>query len=502
MNKPATFSTPQKLCDQSLRSLPASISAPTYDRSRLTAGIVHIGLGNFHRAHQAWYVHRLMQDGQAHDWAIIGAGVRPYDTVMRDKLKAQDFLTTLIELDPSATSAEIIGSMIDYAPIDMDNAGLVNQLCDPAIRIVSLTITEGGYFLDPVSGNFDSTHVEILHDVNDPQSPRTVFGAIIAALDHRRKNGHGPLTLLSCDNLTGNGTILKQAVMGLARMIDSALAQWIDENCSFPNSMVDCIVPATGEKEMKLAENFGISDAVPVSHEKYRQWVVEDDFCAGRPPLENVGVIFTEEVHKYETMKIRLLNAEHQVIANVGEILSLDTIADCMADPQILAFFRKVGTEEIIPGIAPLPSINPLQYLDLVETRFANPAIRDTTRRVAFDGSSRHTGFVLPILREGLEAGRPTSGLALVEALWARMCAGAREDGTEIEPNDPIWDTLRTNAESARENPASWLAQKDIYGDLAMVKNFSCAFEDWLNLIWARGSRKAVQTYLDQAGID
>jgi len=239
-----------KLNNANLLNLSKDILRPSYDRSTLRPGIVHIGLGNFHRAHQAWYLHRLMQQGWALDWAIIGAGVRSYDVAMRKKLLAQDCLTTLIELDPNATSVEVIGSMIDYLPIEEDNAALINRMALPDIRIAALTVTEGGYFIDPATKGFDEKHPDIVHDAQNPSTPKTAFGAIVAALRLRRDNGVGPFTCQCCDNLQGNGDILRQTVVSLARLSDPDLADWIDENCTFPNSMVDCIVPATGPKEL------------------------------------------------------------------------------------------------------------------------------------------------------------------------------------------------------------------------------------------------------------
>lgn len=487
---------PVPLTNATLADLPESVRRPRYDRSALTAGIVHVGLGNFHRAHQAWYLHRLMQLGHALDWAIIGAGVRSHDAAMRERLVAQDCLTTLIELDPAGTSAEVVGSMIDYLPIEDGNGPLIAAMADLQIRIVTLTITEGGYFTDPGTGAFDSAHPDIRHDANHPAAPRTAFGAIIAALKLRRDNGHGPFTVQSCDNLQGNGAITRQTVLGLARLSDPGLADWIDSNCSFPNSMVDCIVPATGPKEISLARQLGIADTAPVTHENYRQWVMEDDFCAGRPDWERVGAIFTRDVHEFETMKIRILNAGHQVLANAGELLSVETIADCMAHPVLSAFFRKVQRQEIAPYVRPVPGMEPAGYVDLIEGRFSNPEIHDTTRRVAFDGSSRHTGFILPVLRDALKAGGSIDGLSLVEALWARMCAGTREDGSAIAPNDPQWDRLTKAALSARDDPKAWLAQPHIYGDTASNALFTQAFAKWLNSLWRSGTEATLRDYI------
>lgn len=487
---------PVSLRRDRLDTMASDIDRPVYAAADLRPGIVHIGVGNFHRAHQAWYLHRLMQRGQAHDWAIIGAGVRPGDAAMRDKLAAQDYLTTLIELRSDRTSAEIIGSMIDFLPVENDNAALITQMADPATRIVSLTVTEGGYYVDPASGSFDVDHPDIVHDIAHPDAPRTAFGAIVAALSRRLKTGTGPFAVQSCDNLQGNGNVTRSTTVSLARRIDPDLADWIETSCSFPNSMVDCIVPATGPAELQKARTLGIDDAAPVTHEFYRQWVIEDDFCAGRPDWDHVGATFTNDVHIYETMKIRILNAGHQVLANAGELLSVTTIADCMAHPNISAFFRKVIAQEVLPYVNDVPEFTPQGYADLIEERFANPAIRDTTRRVAYDGSSRHPGFLLPIVRDALAAGGAIDGLVLVEALWARMCAGTREDGTPIAPNDPLWGNLQHAALQASTRPTAWLEQQSLYGDLVGSDAFVMRFERALSRIWDAGVNAALTGYV------
>ncbi|MFK7765053.1 MAG: mannitol dehydrogenase family protein [Roseobacter sp.] len=488
--------TLRRLSDNILSDMPAGVTGPTYDRSALTPGIVHIGLGNFHRAHQAWYLHQLMQMGQAHDWAIIGAGVRAGDEAQRKRLAAQNYLTTLIELDPKGRSAEVTGSMIGFIPVEESNAALIAQMIDPVIRIVALTVTEGGYYIDPVSKAFDAEHPDMQHDAAHPDSPRTAFGAMISALKQRRAQGTGPFTAQSCDNLQGNGTILRQTVVSLAQLSDPDLAKWIDSTCTFPNSMVDCIVPATGPNELELVKTFGIEDSAPVTHENYRQWVIEDDFCAGRPDWDKVGAIVTNDVHSFEAMKIRILNGSHQLIADAGEILSVAFISECMEHPLIGEFFRKTAKTEIALQVHSVPGITPEGYVDLVDRRFSNPEIVDTVRRVAFDGSSRQTGFILPTLRDALEKGEPMSGLALAQAIWARMCEGTREDGSTIDPNDPIWDSLNAAAKAAKTNPQAWLEQRDLYGDLADNTTFQESFKHWLSLIWSDGVETALLTYL------
>lgn len=484
-----------RLSEAALPRMPDGVRRPRYDRAALRPGILHIGLGNFHRAHQAWYLHRLMDGGQALDWAIVGAGVRPADADQRARMMAQDCLTTLIELGPEAKSAEIVGPMVDFVPVEAGNAALVARMADPAIRIVSLTVTEGGYYLGEGGEGLDTAHPDILHDAAHPGAPRTAFGAMVAALAHRRAAGVQPFTGLSCDNLQGNGAILRRAVTTLARLNDPGLADWIDAQCSFPNSMVDCIVPATGPDEIALVRAFGIDDAAPVTHEDFRQWVIEDDFRAGRPDWSAAGATFTSDVHAYETMKLRMLNAGHQLLANAGELLSLGTIDACMDHAGLRGFFGRVQRDEIAPHVAAVPERTPEDYIALLERRFANPAIRDTVRRVAFDGSSRHPGFVLPTLRDGLRDGAAIEGLALAEAFWARMCAGTREDGSAIAPNDPHWDALHAAANAAARRPAAWLEQAAIYGDLARDERFASAFARWLELIWSDGTAAALKAH-------
>lgn len=484
------------LCNANLPRLPANVAKPSYDRAALTAGIVHIGLGNFHRAHQAWYLHRLMDAGLAHDWAIIGAGVRANDAAMRDKLLAQDGLTTLIELDPSGKSAEVCGAMIDFVPVEEGNAALIAQMAQPNIRIVALTVTEGGYFIDPATGGFDAAHPDIVHDAANPDTPRTAFGAMIKALKLRREAGLGAFACQSCDNLQGNGAVLRQTILSLAKLSDADLADWIAQKSSFPNSMVDCIVPATGPKEIALAQDFGIKDAAPVTHENYRQWVIEDDFCAGRPDWNKAGATFSDKVHDFEAMKIRILNGGHQIIAAPGEILGLETIAQTMAHPGIKGLLRKVVEDEIAPHVAPVPGIDALAYLDLIDRRFSNPEIADTTRRVAFDGSSRQPGFVVPSIRDGLRGGVPTEGLALVCALWARYCEGTREDGSAIAPNDPNWDRLTEVAKAAKDRPEAWLAMTQYYGDLGANAGFAAAFSSALSALYLNGVEATIDAYL------
>ena len=488
------------LLDLNNKNLPKfNITKPQYDRSKLTPGIVHIGVGNFHRAHLSWYLHRLMQKNKNLDWGIIGSGVLDYDHQMQQKLKKQDFLTTLIELDPDGNkNCEIVGPMIDYAPVEKNNLSLINAMSDSRIRIVSLTVTEGGYFLDGESGELDFINPDIVNDINNPNSPTTVFGAIVNALNIRKNNGYGPITCLSCDNLIKNGDKLKQAVIGIAKNTNKDLSDWILENCTFPNSMVDCIVPSTGKRELELVKKIGINDSVPVVHENFRQWVVEDKFCAGRPNWEDVGVQFSSKVHQYEEQKIRILNAGHQIIANAAELLSIDTIDKAVKHEGIYSFLKKVMKEEIIPHVNPLPDISPEQYFESILNRFLNPEIKDTTRRVAFDGSSRHSLFLVPSINDSIKNNMSLKGLALAQAMWAKMCQGVREDNSMIENNDPIWETLNTYAIDTKNNPLKWFDLKEVYGNLDHDQSFKELFIKWLKNLEELGVEKTIFKYSEE----
>jgi mannitol 2-dehydrogenase len=474
---------------------PSAPALPAYDRTRLTPGIVHIGLGNFHRAHQAVYLDDLFALGEGHDWAIIGAGVRPADAAMRDALKAQDCLSTVIELDPTGRRARRIGAMIDFLPVERGNGALIAAMARPEIRIVSLTVTEGGYFMDS-AGRLDTGAPDIQADAARPDVPETAFGAILAALKRRRAAGVPPFTVMSCDNLPGNGHVTQQVVVGLARLSDPDFADWVEAHVAFPNGMVDRITPATGARERAMAAAFGLDDPVPVTCEPFRQWVLEDHFPAGRPALEKVGVVFTEHVHAYETMKIRILNGGHAIIAYPGGLMDVDLVHEAMEQPLISAFLDKVEREEIIPIVPPVPDTDLAAYYAVIRERFANPEVADTVRRLCLDGSNRQPKFIVPSIRDNRAAGRLPLGLILESALWCRYCAGTSDAGTPIAPNDPNWSELTARAQQAKDDPAVWLAMSEVYGDLGSDPEVVVAFAQALRALWAKGARAVLTDYL------
>jgi mannitol 2-dehydrogenase len=474
----------------------ATLSRPKYDRSKLTPGIVHVGVGNFHRAHQAHYLHRLFDTGRDHDWAIVGAGIKPFDASMRERLEQQDWQTTVMELDPAGFSATVVGSMIDFAAIDPQ--AIIDTMSRSEIRIVSLTVTEGGYYIDAKTGSFDNNHPEIVADAGNPKTPSTVFGIIIAALQKRREAGLPPFTVMSCDNLPGNGHVTRTTVMGLARQMGGDIADFIEANVAFPNGMVDCITPATGPREIKLVnETFNVDDKAPVVCEPFRQWVLEDDFPQGRPALEDVGVEFVEDVAPYELMKLRILNGGHAVIAYSSALLGHTYAHEGMADPLVTGFLEKLEFSEMIPTVPEIPGVSLTDYYRKIAERFANAELGDTIARLCLDGSNRQPKFILPTIADRLKAGQGIEGLALESALWCRYCTGISEDAGTYKVDDVLGERLRATALEAKFHPDAWLAMHDIYGSLGSNDTFRKAFAAALNAVWANGTRATLEAYLE-----
>jgi len=490
---------PIQLSRQALEVLSKKASVPKYSQTSLKAGIVHFGVGNFHRAHQAVYLDDLFNLGQDHDWGLIGCGVRAPDETMRQKLLQQDWLTTVVEQEADSSQARITSAMIDYVKVG-DTSAVLERLADPQIRIVSLTITEGGYYIDPASQKFDPAHPDIVADAAQPDNPKTVFGLILAGLKRRRAAGTVPFTVMSCDNIPGNGHVTQNAVAGLAELISADLAAWVRDHVTFPNGMVDRITPATTDLERKLLdEHFGIADGWPVFCEGFRQWVLEDHFCSGRPTLEKVGVTFVDDVAPYELMKIRILNGGHATIAYPAALMDIHFVHEAMEEPLIKQFLEKVERDEIIPCVPPVPDTDLGDYFKLIVRRFSNPKIGDTITRLCLDGSNRQPKFILPSADDRLKAGKSITGLALVSALWARYCYGETDSGALIAPNDPNWDRLQTHAKRAKANPEAWLEMSDIFGPLGTHPNYVAAFSKALNLIWEIGTRAVLERYVSGA---
>jgi mannitol 2-dehydrogenase len=479
-----------------LSSLPAKVGRPNYDRAGLRAGILHFGVGNFHRAHQAVYLDDLFNLGLGHDWALVGAGVFEGEKAGRERLARQDWLTTVVEQDEGHMQARVTGAMIDFLTPG-DAAATIERLAGPDIRIVSLTITEGGYFIDPASGHFNPTHPDIVADARNLAAPRTVFGIILAGLVRRREDGIVPFTVMSCDNIPHNGRVTAEGIVGLAELVDEDLAAWVRDNVAFPNSMVDRITPATSDRERRIAaEEFGIEDAWPVFCEPFRQWVLEDRFTDGRPPLEKVGVQFVPDVSPWELMKIRILNGGHAAIAYPAGLMDIHFVHEAMQEPLVRNFLEKIEREEIIPTVPPVPDTSLQAYYALIEKRFSNPKIGDTVRRLCLDGSNRQPKFIIPTIADRLKAGNGIAGLALESALWCRYCHGTTDSGAIIEPNDPNWGRMQATSAKAKDDPSAWLAMDDIYGAVGRSEVFAEAFAQSLGALWTDGARATLTRYL------
>jgi mannitol 2-dehydrogenase len=406
------------------------LPVPVYDRGRLTPRIVHIGVGGFHRAHLAVYVHELASDGG--DWGIVGLGLLDQDAEMAAALRAQDHLYTLIEKGDGEPSAAVIGSIVGYvhAP-DGHDAAVAELVASPATSILSLTVTEGGYVEPPPSG------------------PGTTFDRLASALAVRRRRVAGPLTILSCDNLPGNGDAARRATLAAAARADPALPAWVEESCSFPNSMVDRITPVTSSGDRRwLRETQGVDDRWPVVAEPFRQWVMEDDFAGGRPPWEDVGALFTDRIHDWELYKLRLLNAGHTCMAYLSALAGITFVHDAMATPGVRTFLEDLLHREAMPTLVEIPGHPREDYIASVLGRFANPGVHDQIARLCIDGSAKFPAFLIPTIARQLEVDGPIEHAATALAGWARYLG-------VVEPAEQSFDS---SAEDARRHAAAAVA--------------------------------------------
>lgn len=460
--------------------MPTTADAATavYDRHGVTPGIMHFGVGNFHRSHQAMYLDRLLRRGQARDWGIVGVGLLPGDARMGEVLRSQDFTYTLVErAADGGASGTRIGSIIDYLHAPSDPGAVLEALASSAIRIVSLTITEGGYNTSDVTGEFDLENPDVVADAASP-TPRTVFGVLAAGLKLRRARGLAPFTVVSCDNIPGNGDVAGRALTAFARLAHGdEFAAWIRDQVAFPNSMVDRITPVTTDAERTLVRDvFGIEDDWPVVCEPFAQWVLEDRFTLGRPAWEQVGVQIVDDVEPYELMKLRLLNGSHQAMAYSGLLAGHTHVHEAISDPLVRGLVERYMREEAAPTLEPVAGIDVPSYMTDLMQRFGNPYIRDTLRRLATDASDRIPKFLLPVARTRSAAGLASPAAATVVAAWAAYSRSMLQAGHALDDRNR---TLVADAlADAERRPESFLANRDWFGDLAADQTFVAAFTD------------------------
>lgn len=478
-----------------LGSLPAKASPAAYDRSSITASIVHFGVGGFHRAHEAMYLDRLMRDGKALEWGICGVGALPHDRRIVDTLSAQDGLYTLVVKHPDGhREPRVIGSIVEMMFAPDDPQAVVDRLADPRTRIVSLTITEGGYLVNQVTGEFDADDPTIQADLVEGAVPRTVFGYIVAALAVRRAAGATPFTVMSCDNLPGNGDVARRMMTAFARLKDPGLADWMDEHVAFPNAMVDRITPVTAPEDVdRLASEFGVQDGWPVVCEPFTQWVLEDHFTDGRPPLEEAGVQVVDDVVPYELMKLRLLNASHQALCYLGYLSGHRYAHEVCQDPLFVDFLLGYMEREGSPTLPEVPGVDLDAYRHQLIERFANPEVRDTLARLCAESSDRIPKWLVPVIRRNLETGGEVERSALVVASWARYAEGVDEQGEPIEVVDRIKDRVMAAAARQGEDPLAFIRDRDLFGDLVDDARFTEAYAAGLDSLHAHGARATLE---------
>ena len=463
-----------RLNTSTLPGLPPAVQTPPYSRAALAPAIVHLGVGGFHRAHEAVYCDDLLTQGDG-DWGIVGVGLRPEDQAMREALVPQNGLYTLVTRDADGDTARVIGSLTRYLFAPQQDAEVRAALAAPTAKIVSLTITEGGY--------------------EDPTGP--AWTHLASALETRRAQGIAPFTVLSCDNLQSNGEAARRALVAAASARDAALADWVQANVAFPNAMVDRITPQTTDSDRALVRTeFGIDDAWPVVCEPFRQWIIEDNFPQGRPAWENAGAQFVSDVHPYESMKLGLLNGSHFAMAYLGFLAGFETVPAVMANADFRQFISRLMDDEVTPLLPPVPGIDLTDYKVTLLHRFDNPAIKDQITRLCLDGAPKFPKYLRPALERAIETSGSRRLLTLALAGWLRYLTGEDEQGREYPIQDPRAEELRPLARAGRTDPRPLLAVTDIFGSLGespeLVRDLTADLES----LYARGAQATLAAAL------
>ena len=471
-------------------------TVPKYDRTELTVGIVHFGVGAFHRAHQAMVVDRLLRRGLARDFAICGVGVLPQDQSMGEDLRSQDFLYTLMLKNADGSrDVTIIGSIVDFMFAPDDPAAVINRMASPEVRIVSLTVTEGGYNFNQDTGEFDAKNSAVAHDVEHPDAPVSTFGLVYSALRLRRMRGIAPFTVMSCDNIQENGAVAKRSFVAYARLLDPEFADWMSAAVHFPNSMVDRITPVTTDADrVEVHEQLQIRDLRPVVAEPFFQWVLEDDFPQGRPEFSQAGVQLVTDVEPYELMKLRLLNASHQAMCYFGYLAGYRYAHEATADPEIRNLLRSYMDLEGTPSLKPVPGVDLESYKDTLLDRFANSEVKDTLARLCAESSDRIPKWLLPGVRVNLAADRSVALSAAICASWARYDESVDEEGNQIVIVDRLASQLIEVAQSQHDDELAFLRDSSLFGDLVEDPRFTEPYLAALHSLWSIGSKATVAT--------
>lgn len=488
------------LSNSALAQLDASVERPSYDRAQTAPRLVHLGAGGFNRSHLAVYLDDLLGMAGEPRWGEVGVGLLPADRDIHDALASQDSLYSLMETESGHERLRVIGSLVEhlYAPDQTEE--VLARMSAAECAIISLTVTEGGYFIEDATGRFLSDSVDVRHDLEHPQAPITWLGYVAQAAERRRTLGRGPFTVLSCDNLQGNGAIARRALTAFAELRGGDLPRWIERNVTFPCSMVDRITPRTTDENRALIwQRFGVVDRTPVVCEPFRQWVLEDDFAAVRPAFEHVGAEMTRDVAPYEKMKMRILNGGHSTLGYFADLLGIAFIHDAAADEQLhrllLAYI-----EEVKPVVPRLPGIDLDQYAATVVRRFSNTAIRDQVPRICSEGSAKIAKFLVPPLADLLRAGRMPRILPLVIAGWLHYQRGVDEQGRAMIMADTLAALSKPFVTSGCRDASLVLGESAVFGSLATeFPAWASRVQQYLDLVRKRGVRPTIASVLNGA---
>ncbi len=479
--------TPIQLQQQNLKEVGSRMPVPTYKRTDNKIGIVHIGVGGFHRAHQAYYLHQLRQLGEASDWGICGIGLREADTKLHDIFKKQDHLYTLMVKHPDGKiEPEVIGSIVDFKMGTNNPEQVIEVMSAANTKIVSLTITEGGYNFNPNTGEFNFDNPDIQHELQHPHDPKTVYGFLTAALKRRREAGLPAFTILICDNIEHNGDMARKMLLIFAEAQDADLATWIAQEVQFPNSMVDRITPVTTQADIEtLAQDYGVHDAWPVTCEPFIQWVVEDKFSNSRPSFEKVGVQFVRDVGPYEKMKLRLLNAGHSVLGLLGVLHGHPTINACMEDETFVTYLRAFMDKEATPILGNIEGIDLEDYKDSLLERFANPNIKDSVSRICMESSAKLPKFLIATIHDNVATGGSIEFATLVIAAWCYCCdRQVDQNGQHLEIKDAMSNELHQAARQTKTDPLAFIRQESLFGNLIRNERFTKLYTEAVQKIY------------------
>ncbi|MCB4799043.1 mannitol dehydrogenase family protein [Neotamlana laminarinivorans] len=483
-----------KLNTNSLTEIANRVAVPSYNRVEVEAGIVHVGIGGFHRAHEALYTDELLNDNSQKKWGICGVALLEFDKKIHQTLTNQNGLYTLIvkELDGTLTN-RVIGSIVDFMYAPENPWAVVEKMASPETKIITLTITEGGYNFNEATGEFIIDNPSIQYDLKNPTTPKTIFGYLTESLKLRKENNIQGVTIQSCDNIQGNGHVTKKMLLSYMQHAEPELIPWVEANVSFPNSMVDRITPATVASDIiTLKETTGIMDEWPVVCEPFKQWVIEDEFVAGRPAWENAGAQFVTDVVPYEKMKLTLLNAGHSVLGILGALLGYKTIDEAVHDENLSAFLKTYMNLEVTPTLGNLKGVNLEEYKQTLIERFGNTHIKDQVERICSESSAKIPKFILPTVTQQLKNSGQVELAAYVLAAWAIYSLGENEKGEKLIIRDAMEGLLYEKAMLAKTDPKQFLEIDSIFGDLKSSENFVSIFEKAYSNIAQFGIKKGI----------